>query len=93
MSNHQGSYLLNDVITMLKQENVFALLGTEKTISLLRNLVNLAQREYDCNSDEILEGHGEQLGICYNCLRKSDEIKENGLCSHCFETLFKAHQD
>lgn len=32
MSNHAGSYMLNNVISLLKEENVFDLLGKEKTL-------------------------------------------------------------
>ena len=36
----------------------------------------------DCNNGEILEDIGEELGICYICLRQKDNIKF-GLCENC----------
>ena len=61
MSNHQGGYLLNDVIGMLQKEGVFSFLGQEKTVSLLKNIVEVARMKYDCNEGEILEDHGKEL--------------------------------
>ncbi len=67
MSNHSGSYMLNEVLTLLDQAKVFELLGREATVKLLQDIVKLAERRYDCNSGEIMLNHGRRLGICRIC--------------------------
>ncbi|AIY78794.1 hypothetical protein U728_1627 [Clostridium botulinum 202F] len=41
-------------------------------------------RDYDCNNGEILDEIAEELGICYCCLKETDDIEE-GLCKECRE--------
>lgn len=84
MSNHSGSYQLNEILGLLDTEKVFDFWGREKTRNLLKEMVDLAQRKYDCNSGEILEGYAERFGICYGCLSLVDELQE-GLCQSCYE--------
>lgn len=81
MSNHEGSYMLNNVISLLKEENVFDLLGKEKTLNLL-NKIRKIGCNYDCNNGEILENIGEELNVCYSCWNYSDEL-EYGNCKEC----------
>jgi hypothetical protein len=60
MSNHSGSYMLNEILELMEQEQIFGWLGKEKTQSLVRNITNTACRKYDCNSGEIW-----LFGTCY----------------------------
>ena len=82
MSNHEGSYLLNQVISKLDERKVFEFLGPEKTHEFLQETVNLATLKYDCNSGEILEDHADRFNICYGCLKRSESL-EDGLCREC----------
>lgn len=84
MSNHSGSYQLNEILDLLDREKVFDFWGKEKTRNLLKEMVNLARRKYDCNSGEILEGYTERFGICYGCLSLTDNLNQ-GLCHTCSE--------
>ncbi len=52
MSNHSGSYMLNDVLKMLDRYRVLQWLGAEKAQRFGLELIRLADG-YDCNSDEI----------------------------------------
>ena len=81
MSNHSGSYLLNETLIALDQLNVFGLIGIEKTQQFFEDLKRIASY-WDCNSNEILEGLSEKLNICYSCF-SYDENLDNGLCSSC----------
>lgn len=83
MSNHMGSYMLNNVLHLLDEKNVFQLLGREKTLELLQG-INRIGCEYDCNDGEILETIGEKLTVCYICWEYHD-ILEEGICHPCKE--------
>lgn len=82
MSNHSGSYMLNHVLEVMEEEQVFAQLGREKTIHLVQKIVGMSFG-YDCNRGEILEGIGARLGICYGCAKVTQELTD-GLCHECY---------
>ncbi len=82
MSNHTGSYLLNEVFSILIREKVFEPLGRETTQQIVLEIVNTARQKYDCNYGEILEDHAQTLGICLYCLKPADKLK-HGLCRDC----------
>jgi hypothetical protein len=65
MSNHSGSYMLNEVIEILDRHQVFA--GIEKTTTqtLIKEILLMATNKYDCNQGEILEGYAQQFNLCY----------------------------
>jgi hypothetical protein len=63
MSNHAGSYLLNQVLHLLEERGVFRQMGQEAARRLVLDIEKLSRR-YDCNSGEILDGIGGRLGIC-----------------------------
>ena len=65
MSDHAGSYLLNEVIEILDEAKVFDLLGQERSRALILKILHHALRDYDCNAGEILEGYEARFGICY----------------------------
>lgn len=84
MSNHSGSYLLNETLTLLDQFEVFESMGQEKMHQFFEEIGKIS-RDWDCNSSEILEGIGEKLGICYGCFGYDENLDESGLCSDCNE--------
>jgi hypothetical protein len=74
--------MLNDILQMLEREQVFALLGREKTQRLVLDIIKRAQ-DNDCNYGEILDnGVAERLGICRYCL-KAGQGFQYGLCDEC----------
>lgn len=81
MSNHSGSYMLNEMLQLLDQEQIFDRLGKEKTQSLIRRLVRIAQT-YDCNSGEILGNLTHRFELCYCCLANAQDLTDE-LCPRC----------
>lgn len=81
MSNHSGSYMLNEVLKKLDEKSVFALLGKEETQTLVQEIIKISYA-YDCNPGEILEDMAERVGVCSYCLKGADEFYD-GVCSRC----------
>ena len=81
MANHQGAYMLNEVLGLLEEESFYATLGPERTQRFIKRVVDLGFRD-DCQSYEILHGIGERLGICMMCCRSRDGL-ESGVCPSC----------
>lgn len=82
MSNHSGSYMLNEILNLLKKEQVFTFLDKTKTQSIIQEMIQIAIWKYDCNSGEILDGLTDEFEICYCCLETSQNL-ENGICESC----------
>ncbi|GAA6621980.1 hypothetical protein [Scytonema sp. NUACC26] len=82
MSNHTGSYMLNDVIKLLNDEQVLNIIGLQKSHQVITQIVKIASKDYDCNAGEILEGHTDYLNLCYCCLSTATDL-ESGLCRNC----------
>lgn len=82
MSNHSGSYMLNDVLCVAKEMGILEAIGNEKTKEFVLRLLRIG-RNYDCNDGEILD-ELEEFGICYGCLRDVGvDNLESGLCPKC----------
>ncbi len=82
MSNHEGSYMLNEIIGLLDREQVFTWLGKERTQRIVLEMLHRAMSEYDCNPGEVLEGHGAKLGLCHSCRSPADDVVDD-LCQNC----------
>jgi hypothetical protein len=88
MSNHDGSYMLNEVIKLMEANNVFLRLGKKRSQSLLLSMIKLAVREHDCNVGEILEGLGKRLGICAYCCKPATEFRSGeDICRDCWRSF------
>ena len=83
MSNHSGSYMLNEILKKLDEKSVFALLGKEETQALVQEIISISHA-YDCNSGEILEDMAERVGVCSYCLESADEFND-GVCQRCYK--------
>jgi len=83
MSNHSGSYMLNNVLRTAKDIGIFEVIGKDKAREFALELTKIGNH-YDCNDGEILMDIGEELNICYCCLGESD-VFEEGLCKSCRE--------
>lgn len=83
MSNHAGSYLLNEVLILLDEQKVFDFFGQEKTLDFLEKIRKIGMY-HDCNSGEILDKIGEKLQVCYSCWEYNDNF-EHGICLKCRE--------
>jgi hypothetical protein len=82
MSNHAGSYMLNEVITILDRHQAFAGMDETALRAVMREIVEMAKNEYDCNQGEILEGVAQQFHLCYYCLADNDNPADE-LCPTC----------
>lgn len=81
MSNHDGSYLLNEVLFLLEKQNFFDFLGKKKTLAFLDEIRTIGH-DHDCNDGEILEGIGKNLKVCCCCWSYSKKL-EDGICKEC----------
>jgi hypothetical protein len=82
MSNHTGSYLLNEVLLSAKETGIFKAISQKKKVTFLKEVLRTGA-DYDCNPGEILENLGDDIGICYCCSEESKTLKE-GLCPECY---------
>ncbi len=81
MSNHDGSYMLSEVLTLLEERNFFSNMTRKEIKKFLNDIVKIGHN-YDCNQGEILESIGESMGICYYCIKFSNDL-DDGLCPSC----------
>lgn len=81
MSNHDGSYMLRDVLTLLDKAGVWEQMPRARTQQLVVEIVRLACHRHDCNAGEILDGH-EKLGVCYYCWSPAETLRR-GICRAC----------
>ena len=81
MSNHSGSYIINNILNVLDEFNIFKILGKEETLKLLNEIRSIGY-DNDCNDGEILEDIGEKLKVCYQCYEYSKKL-EYGVCEQC----------
>jgi hypothetical protein len=81
MSNHQGSYMLRDVLSLLEEAGIWERIPRAKTQQLVMKIVELACLRHDCNAGEILDGH-EVFGICYVCRQPAEPLR-SGRCQQC----------
>lgn len=82
MSNHSGSYMLNEVLQLLEKEAVFDFWGKAKTQEVALKIVQIGY-DYGCGSGEILEEIGDRIGLCYCCCKRADKMHD-GLCKTCY---------
>ena len=87
MSNHSGSYMLNEILRTPELQTVFQDIGIEKTQSLILKILQISN-DYDCNSGEILDKIGERFGICYCCKQKANKFID-AVCQSCYDTYFE----
>ena len=86
MSNHGASYMLNEVLTLLKDDygffdNMQQTTREEFIIKILELGYN-----YDCNDGEILDQLGKSLQFCYYCGKSTKDFDEDSdICKKCCE--------
>lgn len=82
MSNHSGSYMLNEVLSTAKDMGIFDAIGKEKAQEFALKVAKIGRR-YDCNNGEIFEYIAREVGICCCCLKETYELDYIGLCKDC----------
>lgn len=83
MSNHSGSYMLNEVLCTLKEMGITKNMEMKEKQELARQMMEIGDG-YDCNDGEILEDIGEDYGICECCHEDTVAFKD-GYCHKCYE--------
>jgi hypothetical protein len=81
VSNHDGSYMLRDVLTLLDSAGIWEQMPRAKMQQLVVEMVRFACHRHDCNAGEILDGH-EKLGVCYYCWSPGKTLRR-GICQAC----------
>jgi hypothetical protein len=66
MSNHSGSYMINEILSLFHQEEVFDKIKFKTMKKLLKGINKIASSE-DCNPYEMYEDIGSELGYCSQC--------------------------
>ena len=84
MSNHDGSYMLNEVLSLLQDEyaffdNIEAKTREEFIIKILK-----LGGGHDCNNGEILSNLGKKLEFCYYCKSSTKDFDaDSDICNKC----------
>lgn len=90
MSEHTGSYILNDVLCTLSRQTFFKLLPLETRRSLANQILGIGL-SYDCNECEILDGVGSSVGICEHC--GTNIPAGEMLCNECADYFDDENED
>ena len=84
MSNHSGSYMLNEIVHGLVDMGVLNIMSAAQT-KMLRKLLRRVRGEYDCNWSEIMDAElAKLLKTCARCADESEEVSADyGICAAC----------
>ena len=82
MSNHSGSYMLNDTLRAFFDLKIDEKVGHDTTIEFAKRLLKISDY-HDCNIGEILDGLNHKLPLCYYCTEESDSLNDEYLCPKC----------
>lgn len=72
MSNHAGSYMLNEVLQYLENDHTtslghaFSNMPARDRTEFFNEILKIG-RSYDCNDGEIMSFIGHKYGFCYYC--------------------------
>jgi hypothetical protein len=91
MSNHSGSYMLNEVFRRLHKAGFVKKFGPKKAQNFLLEITQWACRQYDCNEGEILDELGRKYGLCGYCLKPVPKVIENW-CLKCRAELLEPEE-
>ena len=81
MSNHSGSYMLNELTQEIISIGLLATATDEQKVKLTKKLWYLCH-EYDCNWGEIIDKNlAEQLDVCCGCGVRGTPRNEQGYCT------------
>jgi len=83
---NEGSYMLNAVLKLLKDEyNFFENVSTrESRVDFINKILSIG-RSANCNDEEILKGLAKYLNYCYLCKSSTADINEgDDICNNCY---------
>lgn len=97
MSNHSGSYLIQDVLAIIEELGFFENIEKQKISNLCKKIASMAMGHYDCNPSKTMGKMSQKYGICYHCWDVVSDNKKNydfhGFCSKCNETCAKEREE
>lgn len=82
MSNHSGSYMLNDVLSLMLKQGIWDKLSKDQRQNFMEGIIKITDG-YDGNAGEVVDGIAEALGYCYWCECIVPAVYEDSLCSKC----------
>ena len=97
MSNHSGSYLIQDVLTVIEELGFFKNIEKQRISNLCKKIALMAMCNYDCNPGEMMDKISPKYGICYHCWDVVSDNEKNddfhGFCRKCNETCTKEREE
>ena len=82
MSNHDGSYILNEVLLLLERYDFFKSLTQKEITDFVKEVIKIGDY-HDCNNGEIFNDIGKRVKYCYYCGEFAEEFDDDGLCKKC----------
>lgn len=82
MSNHSGSYMLNDVLSLMLEQGLWNKMNKCERQEFMKGIMRITNG-YDGNPGEVVDGIADALGYCYWCECIVPTVYEEGLCSKC----------
>lgn len=82
MSNHDGGYMLNEVLLLLEKYGFFNTLRQQEIVDFAKDIVTIGN-DHDCNDGEIFNKIGRRMKYCYCCRKFSEEFDDDGVCKDC----------
>ena len=61
MSNHSGSYMLNDVLSLMLKQGIWDKLSKDQRQNFMEGIIKITD-EYDGNAGEVVDGIADALG-------------------------------
>lgn len=96
MSNHGGSYMLNEVLQYLEGDttplgHAFRTMLARDRAKFFNDILKIG-RGHDCNDSEIMSFIGRKYGFCYYC-RENKEPPKMQECLSRYEKQFYICED
>ncbi len=83
MSNHSGSYMINELLHEINSTGLFSHLLDEARVKFIGKVIQIG-RSYDCNLAEIIDEElACLLSVCRYCGKTKPEIGKGGYCVAC----------
>ena len=84
--DHEGSWMLNQVLFLLKYKyNFFDNMSQKQREMFINDIFDIGCC-YDCKNEEIMYDLGQELGFCFVCKKSAKKFdKTHNICIGCSE--------